>query len=420
MKSRIQKILFLLIGLTLIVSTVDLMAQSLNDYIKIAIENNPGLKAKDTEYRIALKKVPQVNALPDPQVNISLFKEPMMLPMGNQLGSIAGMQMFPWPGTLKAMEDEAYKASDVKLKGVDVAMNDLVFRIRNTWYPLLELDEQIAVKKQLLKILNSDKELAIVKIAQGMAPLVDAIRADLMIDEVKTEISLLQQKKKPLELTFNRLLNREDSSSVVINEALPDLSEELNIFSNSVESNPLLAVLDLQVEMAKAEETVAEYMRKPMIGAGLQYMVLIKRPNNELIPNTGQDMIMPMATVTVPIWTKKYDAAVAQTRLMQQMYTEMKSDMTNEMTSMAQMVMYDLGEKKQMYMLINAQIKKIEQATELVISSYRNAGSDFEEVLRLQQQCYKYKTEKISLRKEYQILKAKLEYIKGNNYEDKK
>ncbi|MBK7335025.1 MAG: hypothetical protein IPJ00_02190 [Saprospirales bacterium] len=67
-----------------------------------------------------------------------------------------------------------------------------------------------------------DKELATFKFQHGQAPMVDAIRADIMIDEVKTGIILLEQKRKPLELAFNRLLDRDDTLSVQIAGSLPE------------------------------------------------------------------------------------------------------------------------------------------------------------------------------------------------------
>mgnify|MGYP002624897445 CR=1 FL=1 len=101
-------------------ATGSIPAQSLEDYLEIAIENNPGIRAKQTEVQAALQKLPQAKALPDPTVNGSFFLSPMMLPMGNQLGSISAMQMFPWFGALDAMENEAARMAEVKLQAVQV------------------------------------------------------------------------------------------------------------------------------------------------------------------------------------------------------------------------------------------------------------------------------------------------------------
>ena len=393
-----------------------LSAQTLDDYLKIAVENNPGIRAKQAEFQASLKRLPQAKALPDPEVGVSFFPSPMMLPMGNQLGSISVMQTFPWFGTLGAMEEEAARMAEVKYQEIFAVQNELVFKVKNAWYPLFELEEQIRIQRENLRVLEIDKELATFKFQHGQAPMVDAIRADIMIDEVKTEIILLEQKRKPLELAFNRLLDRHDTLSVQIAGSLPEpVSGALLLRDSLLADNPSLAVFDKQIQAAAAEEKAAGFMRKPMIGVGIQYMPLVKRGSSDLHlePNTGEDMWMPMVTVSVPIWRKKYDAAVEERLLMQLMYADMKKDMQNELAAMYEMTWYELESMALMYELLDRQMQKTQQAIDLVMAAYGNAGQDFEEILRLQQDLFRYRMEKVSAQTAYQLALVKLDFLTG-------
>lgn len=400
-------------------------AQTLGDYLKTALENNPGIRAKQTEFQAALQKLPQAKALPDPTVNAAFFLSPMMLPMGNQLGSISAMQMFPWFGALDAMENEAARMAEVKLQAVMAAQNELFFKVKNAWFPLFELEEQIRIQRENLRVLEMDKELATIKFQHGQAPMVDAIRADIMIDEVKTEIALLELKRRPLEVAFNRLLDRDDSLPVSISgtpyksgQALPEPPSGTAARRDSlIVNNPALAVFDKQIQAAIAEEKVADYMRKPMLGAGLQYMPQVKRKGNDLNlpPNNGKDMVMPMLSVTIPIWKKKYNAAVGERRLMQLMYADMKRDMANDLAAMYEMTFYEVEKMAQMVELLNLQMVKTQQAIDLLMAAYSNAGQDFEEILRLQEQLFRYRMEKISAQTEYQLALVKLDYLTGRD-----
>ena len=408
-----MRILIILIS---ILAMSDICAQTLDDYLKIAAENNPGIRSKQTAVQAALQKLPQARVLPDPTVNASFFLRPMMLPMGNQLGSISAMQMFPWFGALDVRENEAEQMAAVKSQEVAVAQNELFFKIKNAWYPLFELEGKLRIQRENLRVLETDKELATAKFQYGQAPMVDAIRADIMIDEVKTEIALLEQKRKPLEVTFNRLLNRGDSTSVAIDGNLPEpVSGSTARQDSLLTSNPALLVFDKQIQVASAEEKVADYQRKPMFGVGVQYMPLVKRKGGDLNlpPNSGKDMIMPMVSVTVPIWRKKYNAAVEENRLMQVVYTDMKQNMENELASMYEMTWYDLEKMAQTVDLLNKQMTKTQQAIDLMMAAYSNAGQDFEEVLRLQQQLFRYRMEKVSAQTQYQLALAKLDYLTG-------
>ncbi|MCF8246378.1 MAG: TolC family protein [Saprospiraceae bacterium] len=404
------------IAVAAILLAISANAQTLENYLQIAAENNPGIRAKQTEFQAALQKLPQAKSLPDPTVNAAFFLSPMMLPMGNQLGSISAMQMFPWPGSLDAMENEAARMAEVKLQAVAVAQNELFFKVKSAWYPLFELEEQIRIQRENLRVLETDKELATVKFQQGQAPMVDAIRADIMMDEVKTEIAILEQKRKPLEIAFNQLLARDAASPVTISGSLPEPVVGAAARRDSlVGNNPMLAVFDKQIQVAKAEEKVADFMRKPMIGGGLQYMPLVKRKSHDvhIEPNTGKDMFMPMVSVTVPIWNKKYNAAVEERRLMQVMYADMKQDMQNELAAMYEMSFYEVEKMAQMVELLNLQMAKTQQAIDLMMAAYSNAGQDFDEILRLQQQLFRYRMEKVSAQTEYQLALVKLDYLTG-------
>ena len=152
-----------------------------------------------------------------------------------------------------------------------------------------------------------------------------------------------------------------------------------------------------------------------MIGGGLQYMPLVKRQGHDvdIEPNTGKDMFMPMVSVTVPFWNKKYDAAVEERRLMQLMYADMKLDMQNELAAMYEMSFYEVEKAAQMVELLNLQMVKTQQAIDLMMAAYSNAGQGFDEILRLQQQLFRYRTEKVSAQTEYQLALVKLDYLTG-------
>ena len=400
--------------LTFLVNQVQ--TQTLDDYIIVALENNPGLKARQTEVEVVKQKVYQVGSLPDPQLNASFFMNAMMLPMGNQLGSISVMQMFPWFGTLDAMENEVHREADIMEQMVATTRNELIYKVRTAWYPLLEVEKKILILKENLVILETDKELATSRFQYARGPMVDVIRADIMIDELRTEIILLEQKRKPLQFAFNRLLNLAEDTPIILREELPE--PDLRIAAGTdegVENNPALIIFDKQIAMTEAAAAVADNMRKPMLGAGLQYMPLVRRNGGDvnIPPNTGRDMVMPMFTMSIPIWKKKYDAAVQERQLMKTVYTDMKEDMYNELSTMVEMTRYELDVMQQMIELLNSQVIKTQQAIDLLMAAYQNGSADFEEVLRLQQQIFKYRMEKVSAQTEYQLMSVKLDYLTG-------
>ena len=70
---RIMKRYKYIIGLLLLLIPFMVSAQQeLENYLLIAAENNPGLRAKFNEYMAALEVVPQAKALPDPQIALKV------------------------------------------------------------------------------------------------------------------------------------------------------------------------------------------------------------------------------------------------------------------------------------------------------------------------------------------------------------
>ena len=91
-------------------------SQSLDDYLQIAVENNPEVKAYFHEYLAAVEQIRQAGALPDPELSIGLFFKPMDRFMGRQHADIQLMQMFPWFGMPGIKREEAGKMSEAKFE----------------------------------------------------------------------------------------------------------------------------------------------------------------------------------------------------------------------------------------------------------------------------------------------------------------
>ena len=68
---------------------------SLEGYLQYAYEHHPSLKAAYTRFEIALQKVPQVKALPDPKVSFGFFISPVETRVGPQQAKFSLSQQFP-------------------------------------------------------------------------------------------------------------------------------------------------------------------------------------------------------------------------------------------------------------------------------------------------------------------------------------
>jgi outer membrane protein TolC len=393
-------------------------AQTLDDYFKIAAENNPGLQAVYNEYEAALQKVPQVSSLPDPTFSFGYFISPVETRVGPQQAKFSLTQMFPWFGTLKAQGDAAVLMADAKFQNFIDARNKLFFQVASAYYPLYELNDWIRIEQDNISILETYKTIATKKFEAGSGSMADVLRVDIMLKDAQTNLNILRDKEKPLVTTFNRLLNRSGNEIVEISNSLKAETPADNFRKDSlIASNPKLRALDLIREANKGAELAARKQGLPKLGVGLDYVMVGER-NDMVIPDNGKDILMPMVSVSIPIFRGKYNASVKEAQLMQESYTNQKQEVTNMLISEYEMVWFQIQQQLQLLSLYAQQVQTSQQSLNLLYASYGNSGKEFEEVLRMQQQLLKYRKMSATALTQYQVAVAKINYITSKTYYD--
>jgi len=387
-------------------------AQTLDNYLIQAAENNPGLKSSYLEFEAAMQKTAQVKALPDLSLSFGYFVSPVETRVGPQRAKFSLVQMFPWFGTNGlAAEVSEYNAQAKYQEFLD-QKNRLYLQVKLAYYPIYELHQKIKWQKENLDILKTYKRLATTNFSNGKGAMVDVIRVDIMIDELETEVQLLKDQLEPLRVTFNRLLNRPDSLDVNV---LDQLSIEIkNDFDrDSISTNPALDAVELNIQGARASEIQANKQGLPTFGVGIDYVIVDKRSGIDL-PDNGKNVFMPMVTMSLPLFRGKYQASVKQAQLTQQALEHKKEALEDNLAASYEQAIYKLESAKRRYELFNNQITKTQQAIELLNTSYANNGEDFEEILRMEQQLLKYRIAQAKEVKNFYLAEAQLNYITAN------
>lgn len=402
--------LIIIIGYLLMLST-GLQAQTLKDYLNEASENNPKIKSSYATFEASLKRISQVNALPDPNISFGYFISPIETRVGAQRAKVSLSQMFPWFGTLKAKKDVATLQAEVKYNEFLNDKNELYYKVKKAYYPLFEINKHILLMKEYLVILETDKKLATTSVSTGKTTMTDVIRVDIMIEDVRTDIQLLKDKLTPYSVSFNRLLNRPDSTTIIISDSLTILDvEDLYRRDSLLTSNPMLKAIDSKIEATNSMVEVAKKSGLPKFGVGLDYAFISERTDVN-IPDNGKNAFMPMVSMSLPIFRGKYKASVEEAQLMKTSLEYKKVNVENTLFSNYEMAWYELEKAKQLDTLYQTQMTKTEQMIDLLYVAYSNSGKEFEEVLRMQQQLLKYQIAVATSRTNFHIALAQLDYI---------
>jgi outer membrane protein TolC len=445
-----QIIRFIPVILLLLVSGLVTGQRSLHDYLKLAAENNPDIKSAFSQYQAALEKVPQVGSLPDPQASFGIFTRPMELMDGEQVGNVQVMQMLPWPGTLKTARNEASFMAMAKYDAFKTAKADLFYQVKQSWYQLMKYDHEIDLVRENIELLESLEKLVLVKLQspaagnpvksmagissinassgttdsskEGMsqmnnagagsvqapsgasaAPMSDMINSSQsgMQDVIRVKMEILDQKNRLAQLNdqrkteqarFNAFLNREVNTPVTPTDSLVQNhlpADKVRLADSILFNNPMLAMLSKEEKAYLSMEEKANKMGLPMVGFGLNYMLIQKSAGNESMMN-GKDMIMPMVTVSLPLFRQKYRAMKNEAQLMQEAARQQITGMKNNLLVQSGQLIQELNNAERNIELYGEQKELAGKATDLLLSGYATTGSNYEEVLRMQMKVLDY------------------------------
>ncbi len=453
LKQRLLKTISLWIFLGVWMSAGAQQTDSLAGYLKEAASNNPGLKAKYSLYQAALEKIPQAGSLPDPEMQFSFFITPMELVAGNQVADIRVMQMSPWFGTLKAAKDEASKMALARYQEMLGVKNDLFLDVKTAWYQVFRIQKEIGITEKNLALLKSLERMALIRFkaanspasagTSGMIPdkgdtqkqgnsgmsgggmgnsntsssgsstsmvnspsaamgnsnqggLVDLLRVQMEIGSLENRLALLDDQLKTSKVRFNSYLSRNKDSEVFVGDSLPEatLPGSTSMLADSILNNPMIRMYEADRAANESRIIMAKKMGYPMIGLGLNYSVIQQRTDAASMMN-GKDMVMPMVTATLPIYRKKYNALQREAVFFRDAAGESAVNARNELTVSFQESVEQLKDAERRVELNKRQAALAEKTVTLLTSSFSTAGTNFEEILRMQQQLLDYQYKQI-------------------------
>ncbi len=396
----------------------------LNDYLEMAAKNNPSVQAAFKQSLAAMEKVPQVGSMPDPQMLFGLFVKPMQLLAGNQRANLELMQMFPWFGTLKTAKNEATLMARAKYEAFNSVKAELFYQVKESWYKLMKYDKEMVLIRQNLELLESLEKMATIKFQSpvGLSPdgkeggqtgLQDVLRVKMEILEQKNSLDLLTDQRKTEEEKFNSLLNRDLSNPVLISDSLVAQTLPFNlpfIKDSILNRNPMLAMLGNEAGSYSYMEQKAKKMGLPMLGLGINYMVIQKREGLDPDMN-GKDMFMPMVSVSVPIFRKKYTAMQNEARLMQDAVNLQTQDLKNNLMVQYRQYIENLSDAERRIKLYKEQEDLARKTTDLLLEGFATTGNDYEEVLRMQMKVLDYGFKQVEAITDYNTSVAMVEKL---------
>lgn len=390
---------------------------SLAYYIQVAIENNPGVKSQAYAHGASLEKIPQAGALPDPELSLEAYTEPMEIIGGRSLGNVGLMQMLPWFGTKKAARAEAVHRARVQEQRYRETINGLVLEVRARWYAMQALKEQLKFSRENKELLDQLEQLALRGMGAGAGSgMSEVLRIQLEAAELENRMESLRAQLQAEKARFNALLNREANAGISLSPEMrkvPVLFNEEETLAALERNNPTLGMISEEGLAFKAKAKADRKMSQPRIGLGVQYMVIgqTDEPMFAMGDMNGNDMIMPMVSVSLPLFRKKYNAQQRESELWRKSAAENYRNTLNTLRGEYYRLKSQLDDADRALNLYEKQTNLAETAYRLIVKEFVSGKSDLTQVLEVQRQLLDYQLRQAEALASYNTTAASIEQL---------
>ena len=385
-------------------------AQQLEALIEEGLTNNPEIQIFELKHQIAQEKVNEVNTLPNTQIGVGYFVSEPETRTGAQRFKVSAKQMLPSFGSITARENYKNSLADAVYEDIAIAKRKLVASISQSYYNLFALKEKQMVLDENIALLETYETLALTSVEVGKASAVDVLRLQMRQNELEQLKQVLEQDYLAEKTLLNKLLNREKNRTISIDNELTMPSENSLINSENLALHPELLKYNKLYESVEKSELLNQKESNIMVGFGLDYIAVSERPNMNFSDN-GKDIIMPMVSVSIPIFSTKYKSKSKQNELLLKELNFQKQYKLNRLETMLDKAVKKSNSARISY---NTQAKNLKQAKDaetILVKSYETGMIDFNDVLDIQELQLKFQINQIESIKTYYLQGAIINYL---------
>ena len=385
-------------------------AQELQSLISESLVNSPKIKKFELQYRIASEKVNEVNTLPNTDFGVGYFVSEPETRTGAQRFKVSIKQRFPWFGSITARENYINSLAFTKYEDITIAKRKLIVSVSKSYYKLATNTAKKAILNNNIKLLKTYETLALKSVEVGKASVVDVLLLQIRTNEIQQLIRFLEQQYISEQTNFNKLLNRDKDTAINTLNALDIPSVDFEMNPEKLVFHPELLKYDKLYQSIEKSELLNQKENKPMIGFGLDYVNVSNRTDLNFSDN-GKDILMPMLSISIPIFNNTYKSKTKQNELQQQEFLVQKQDRLNALE-----VLLDNAINNRVFARVSyeTQVKNMKQAKnakEILVKNYETGMIDFKEILDIQELQLKFEMNTIESVNNYFIQTTIINYL---------
>ncbi|HHB52691.1 MAG TPA: TolC family protein, partial [Saprospiraceae bacterium] len=364
----------------------------------------------ELQYKIKAEKANEVNTLPNTEFGASYFVSEPETRTGAQRFKVSAKQMLPWFGSITARENYANSLADASFVDIVIAKRKLIVAVSQSYYNLYANKAKQKVLVENMELLKNYETMALASVEVNKASAVDVLRLQMRQNEPDKLKQLLHQKYIAEQTTLNKLLNRDKAIKVSIENNLEIPADDSFLNTTSLELHHELLKYEKLYNAVEKSELLNQKESNPLIGFGLDYVNVEKRPDITISDN-GKDILMPMISVSIPIFNKKYKSKSKQNNLQQLAIKNEKQERFNKLQSLLDAAINERISAKISYNIEAKNLKQAKNAEDIIIRSYETGTIDFNDVLDIQELQLKFQINQIESVKNYYNQSTIINYL---------
>ena len=385
-------------------------AQELQLLIDEALTNNPKIKKFELQYRIASEKVNEVNTLPNTEFGVGFFASEPETRTGAQRFKVSVKQVLPWFGNITAREKYVSSLAASKYEDITIVKRKLVASVLQSYYNLVTNTAKQVVLNNKIQLLKTYETLALTSVEVGKSSVVAVLRLQMRTNEIQQLSSTLEQQYLSEQTTFNKLLNRDKNITITVLDAMDIPSIDFETNSEKLIFHPELLKYDKLYQSITQSEVLNQKESNPMIGFGFDYVNVAKRPDMNFGDN-GKDILMPMLTVSIPIFNTKRTSKTKQNNLQQEELLAQKQERLNALKVLLDTAINNRTSARIRYETQAKNLKQAKYAEEILVKNYETVTIDFKDLLEIQELQLKFEMNIIESVNSYYVQTTIINYL---------
>lgn len=249
----------------------------------------------------------------------------------------------------------------------------------------------------------------------GTGGMSDVLRIQMERVELENNLKNIRSAQIMAEAKFNALLNRKSDTPIAVPDTLEQRLFSINekaIIDSIFSSNPMLTMIDAEGDAYRAKAKMDKRMSYPMIGVGLQYMLINKTKDPMTMPDmNGMDMVMPMLKVSLPIFRRKYNAQQRESKNYWLASELKRENVQNQLTAEFISVRQQLEDAARKIQLYTQQYELSVSTWQLIVREFSAGKQSLTDVIQVERQMLDYNLRKSEAVAEYNTTVAGIEKL---------